>query len=95
MPNWVLIFAVSCFDSTKDAIPLGQLLDKDVAFRINALRCQLSHILSRAHQLLLLCLPYQCRPPMVTSWQFRVMTLAASQDGNWLAGLSHNPCCQP
>ena len=45
--------------------------------RINALRCRFSHILSRAHQLLL-CLPYQCRPPMVASWQFRVMTLAAS-----------------
>ena len=43
--------------------------------RINALRCRFSHILSRAHQLLLLCLPYQCRPRMVTSWQLRVMTL--------------------
>ena len=50
--------------------------------RINALRCRFSHILSRAHQLLLLCLPYQCRPPMVTGWQFRVITLAASPDGN-------------
>ena len=41
------------------------------------------------------CSIYHCCPLMVTSWQFRVATLAASPDGDWLAGSSHDPCCQP
>ena len=83
-----IISFISLFKCTMCQVTLGshcpmQHCDTNVKInkiiRINALRCRFSHILSRAHQLLLLCLPYQCHPPMVTK----------------LAGSSDNPCCQP